>query len=64
MNFAQRIRQIDQIGANTSNYDDATGNLGNIPGLSADLISGKTYLFVARLYVTPDLTGGSKYDNY
>lgn len=42
-------------------FDKTDATLANITGLTANLVAGNKYTFEAILYVTPDVTGGSKF---
>ena len=44
----------------STQYDNSTTTLGNVTGLTATVISGKTYRFEAKLYTTSDIAGGVK----
>lgn len=55
----QEIPQIQQTRVSTQ-YDNTTTTLGNITGLTANLVAGKTYRFRAELFTTSNVAGGIK----
>lgn len=44
----------------TTQYDNNTTTLGNVPGLSYNVAAGKRYRFEVDLYTTSDVAGGVK----
>jgi hypothetical protein len=57
----QEIMQSQQSRVSTQ-FDKTTNTtLGNITGLTATLVAGKTYQFEAILFITGDVVGGQKY---
>lgn len=62
-NEAGAIRQLTALrGVVATQFDKAANTtLGNITGLTVNVVAGKTYAFEAVLFVAADATGGSKF---
>lgn len=48
------------LAVTTANFDKVNATLANVTGLTATLVAGRTYSFVATLPMTADATGGWK----
>lgn len=53
--------QLNQLSITTNSFNSTSTSIANITSLTSSLTAGRTYKFIAELFVDADAIGGSKY---